>query len=62
MPKEMACTRCRFITSEPSCPVCGSKELSPNWSGLLYVLAPERSELAKMIGAKVPGRYAVKVT
>jgi DNA-directed RNA polymerase subunit E" len=62
MPKELACTKCRYLTTETTCPVCGSRDLSPNWSGLLYVLDPEKSELAKMIGAKVPGRYAVKVT
>ncbi len=61
MPAEKACRKCRAITRENRCPVCGSDDLSVNWSGMIIIIDPEKSEVAKMIGAKAPGRYAINV-
>ena len=61
MPAEKACRNCKFITKDNVCPVCGSKDLSPNWSGEIIILDVEKSEVAKLLGIKVPGRYAINV-
>jgi DNA-directed RNA polymerase subunit E" len=61
MPSEKACRNCRFITKENVCPVCGSKDLSINWSGEIIILDVEKSEIAKLLNIKVPGRYAISV-
>jgi DNA-directed RNA polymerase subunit E" len=61
LPTEKACRKCRAITRESKCPVCGSDDLSINWSGMIIILDVEKSEVAKMIGTKVPGRYAINV-
>jgi DNA-directed RNA polymerase subunit E" len=45
----------------PKCPVCGSDKLTDRWSGLLYIVNPETSEVAKRIGIKMPGKYAAKI-
>ncbi|MCS7118233.1 MAG: transcription elongation factor Spt4 [Thaumarchaeota archaeon] len=61
MPKERACRVCKAITSEERCWNCGSSDLSTSYSGLVVMLVPEESELAKALGITKPGRYAVRV-
>lgn len=60
--KEMACRKCRMLTTEKVCPNCGSSELSNEWSGLVIVINPERSQVAKTLTILKPGRYALKVS
>lgn len=61
MVSEKACRRCHALTKENKCPVCGSTDLSVNWSGIAIIIDPENSEVAKLLGVKVPGRYAINV-
>ncbi len=58
----MACRKCRTLTTEKVCPNCGSSELSNEWSGLVIVLNPERSQVAKTLTISKAGRYALKVS
>jgi DNA-directed RNA polymerase subunit E" len=57
-----ACKSCRYIvhTKEKTCPKCQG-ELSDKFSGMVIVLDPERSEIAKSVGINVVGTYAVRV-
>ncbi len=57
-----ACKECRYIISvkEKVCPKCGG-ELSDKYSGLIAVLDPERSEIAKLVGINALGNYAIRV-
>jgi DNA-directed RNA polymerase subunit E" len=57
-----ACKQCRFIvsTKEKVCPKCGG-ELSDKYSGMVIVLDPEKSEIAKIVEINAVGSYAVKV-
>lgn len=57
-----ACKECRYIihTKEKVCPKCQG-ELSEKYSGVVIVLDPERSEVAKLIGVNAIGSYAVRV-
>lgn len=43
------------------CPVCKDDKTTDNWSGIVVILDPERSKIAKAIGVNVPGAYALKV-
>jgi len=43
------------------CPNCKSSNLSEDWSGLVVVVNLEKSEIAKKISAKSPGKYAIRV-
>lgn len=56
--RERACRKCKRLTEESRCPNDGSTDLTKNWSGLIVVLDAARSEVARAIGAKAPGRYA----
>jgi len=58
---EKACTNCHFLTTENICPNCRSTSFTTDWSGIAIVVDPQRSEIAKRIGVKKRGRYAIKV-
>jgi DNA-directed RNA polymerase subunit E" len=57
-----ACKSCRYIiyTNDKACPKCGG-ELSEKSSGMVIVLDPERSEIAKVVEVNAVGSYAIKV-
>jgi len=57
-----ACKECRFIvrTKEKICPKCGG-ELSEKYSGVVIILEPERSEIAKLMELNASGSYAIRV-
>jgi len=58
---EKACKNCGMIVEGDICPVCKSSELTSNWKGLIIVFNPEKSEIAKKLEIKVPGKYALKI-
>jgi DNA-directed RNA polymerase subunit E" len=58
---DKACKNCRFISNGPVCPNCKSTNLSDDWSGLVVIMDAETSEVAKRMGIKAPGRYAIRV-
>jgi DNA-directed RNA polymerase subunit E" len=58
---DKACKNCRFISNGPVCPNCKSTNLSDDWSGLVVIIDPSTSEVAKRMGIKAPGRYALRV-
>jgi len=62
--KEMkACKNCRYITynvGDKTCPRCGS-ELSDKFAGMVIILDPERSEVAKIAELESVGSYAIRV-
>ena len=60
MISQRACRQCRYITNLPKCPLC-SGETSREWQGYLVVMEPDKSEIAKKMGIKVQGRYALRV-
>lgn len=60
--RELACRKCKMLTNEKACPNDGSTELSKEWSGLIIIINPERSQVAKTLGIEKPGRYALKVS
>ena len=59
--KEKACKNCRYVSNGPICPNCKSTNLSDDWTGLVIIIDPGKSEIAKKMGIKSPGRYAVRV-
>ncbi|MCL7384096.1 MAG: DNA-directed RNA polymerase, subunit E'' [Thaumarchaeota archaeon] len=58
--KEKACMNCRRITTGNECDNCGSTNLTTNYSGLIIIIDPEKSEIARELGLKKPGAYATK--
>ncbi len=58
---EQVCRECHRIIMGQTCPICGSSNLSSDWSGMVIIIDPERSEIAKKLDVKLPDRYALKV-
>jgi len=59
--RERACTQCKTLFYGSVCPNCKATSFSEDFSGLLIILDPEKSQIAKKVGIKTPGRYALKV-
>lgn len=55
-----ACKSCKMVIEEEICPVC-KLPTTQYWSGYIGITDPENSEIAKKMGLKIPGRYALKV-
>ncbi len=57
-----ACLKCKMLVDPDVevCPNCGSREFTYNWDGAVVIMDPENSTVAKMLGIKRPGRYAIK--
>ena len=58
---EKACTTCHHLTRENVCPKCKATSLSDDYGGLVIIFDPENSAIAKTMGIKERGRYALKV-
>ena len=58
---EKACKNCRFVSNGPVCPNCKSTNLSDDWSGLVIIVDPASSEVAKKMAITTAGRYALRV-
>jgi DNA-directed RNA polymerase subunit E" len=58
---QKACRNCRLLYEGDACPACQSTEHSRQFEGAVYIVDAERSEVGKRIGAKVPGKYALKI-
>lgn len=57
---EKACRNCRLIMSQgDTCPICGQSNLTSKWTGYVVVLNVEKSEMAKKLGLKINGSYAL---
>ena len=59
--KKKACKMCKMLYSGDECPSCKSTQSVLNWKGRFYVLDPVNSDIAKKVGAKQGGDYAIKV-
>ncbi|MCV0431593.1 MAG: transcription elongation factor Spt4 [Nitrosopumilus sp.] len=62
MAREMACRKCKFVTTGKVCSACKSSDLTPDWSGIVLVVDPTNSEISKTLGITQKGKYAIKVT
>ncbi|MDI6826603.1 MAG: transcription elongation factor subunit Spt4 [Candidatus Aenigmarchaeota archaeon] len=59
--KQYVCRNCRRFTTEKECPICKSTDLSASWKGLVIIIDPNESEIAKSLGIGTPGKYALFV-
>ncbi|MBD3354362.1 DNA-directed RNA polymerase subunit E'' [Candidatus Woesearchaeota archaeon] len=61
MAKKKVCKKCKRFVDGNECPNCKGNQFSTNWQGRINILDPEKSEIAKKIGIKEKGEYAIKV-
>jgi len=58
---EKACRDCNTLTTSAVCPRCKTANMSDDFSGLVIIIDPEESEIAKTMQIKEKGRYALRV-
>jgi len=58
---DRACRNCRLISERSVCPNCKSSDLSEDFSGLVIILNPADSVIAKIMNIETKGRYAVRI-
>ncbi|MBD3186064.1 transcription elongation factor Spt4 [Candidatus Bathyarchaeota archaeon] len=62
MVQERACRTCRLISTGSSvCPSCKTHTLSDDFTSIIIIIDPEKSEIAKRLNITEPGKYALKV-
>ena len=68
MVKELACRKCKCITTTKVCPACKSSDLTPDWEGIVVVANPNESKIAQTLNISAKQwdiknpKYALKVT
>jgi DNA-directed RNA polymerase subunit E" len=58
---DKACRNCRLISEGNVCPDCKSSDLSDDFSGIVVIVDPENSAIAKAMNITKKGRYAVRI-
>ncbi len=58
--RELACRRCKAITTGKVCPICKSTDLSADWYGMVMVFNTE-SQIARLLNITQKGKYALRV-
>lgn len=59
--KKKFCKKCKIMVEGNKCPICGGTDFTTNFKGRIYIIDPEKSEIAKKINATIEGEYALKV-
>ncbi len=58
---DKACRECHFISHGSICPKCKASNLSDDFSGVVVIIDPERSAIARAMKVKEKGHYALRV-
>lgn len=58
---ENVCKECHRLVTGQVCDTCNSSSLTSDWSGYVVIIDIEKSMIAKRLGVKSPGKYALKV-
>ena len=61
MTKKKVCKSCKIFVEGDECPMCKTSQFSSNWQGRLCILDENKSQIAKRVGIKEKGEYAIKV-
>ncbi len=61
MSKKKVCKNCKIFVMEDKCPLCQNSNFSNSWNGRIYIIDPINSSIAKKMGLKAKGEYALKI-
>ncbi len=60
-----ACTNCRFLVDYETvkCPNCGNTSFTDEWTGMIILVNPSKSEVASLlkIKSKEGGKFAIRL-
>ena len=55
------CKKCRIFVTGSECLICNGNDFTENWKGRIYIVDPNKSEIATKLNIKVKGEYAIKI-
>lgn len=58
---DKACRDCHYISTGSICPNCNASNLSDDFSGVVVIIDPEGSAIARAMKVKKAGHYALRV-
>ena len=61
---EKICAECKFVLKDKDakvCPVCGCDKFLDKYHGFVIIFDFENSEVAKKLGIKTNGKYALRI-
>ena len=58
---EKVCRKCMRLVNADKCEICESADLAEEWTGLVVVIDPLKSEIAKRMNIELSDKYALKV-
>ena len=58
--KKKICKKCKLFVEGNECPICKGNQFVTNWKGRIAVIDADKSQIAKRIGIKAKGEYAIK--
>jgi len=58
---EKVCRKCMRLVNSDKCEICESADLAEEWTGLVVVIDPLKSEIAKRMNIDLADKYALKV-
>jgi len=61
MSKRKVCKRCKIFYDEAQCPICKDNQTAGIWKGRIAVIDSEKSAIARKVGIKMKGEYAIKI-
>ena len=56
-----ACKKCKRLLTGDKCPICKTTKLTKDWKGRIFVVNPDKSELAKKLNLTEAGEYTIRV-
>ncbi len=60
MSKDKVCSTCRIFVKGSECPICNNSNFTSNYKGVMYILDPKRSNVAKELNLNMKGKYAIR--
>ncbi|MHA2407483.1 MAG: transcription elongation factor subunit Spt4 [Candidatus Ranarchaeia archaeon] len=61
MVKERACRNCQTVFTGSVCPACKSSSTTEDFTGVVMILDPGHSQIAKKLQINEKGKFALKV-
>ena len=59
--KKKACKKCRIIVQGDKCPICNGTSFTTNIKGRIHIIDANKSKIAEVLDAKIPGEYAIRI-
>ena len=56
-----ACKKCRRLLTGDKCPICKTTKTTKDWKGRMFIVDPEKSELAKKLNITEAGEFAIRI-